>query len=79
MTTPTHPDNPDPIQLLNQTQAAEVLAVNPRTLEGWRFKGGGPRFVRVGRRVRYRMRDLRAWIEERTFESTTEADHRREA
>jgi hypothetical protein len=77
MTTPTPTDNSEPIQLVNQVQAAEILAVNPRTLEGWRFKGGGPRFVRVGRRVRYRMRDLRAWIEERTFVSTSDADHAR--
>jgi hypothetical protein len=77
MTIPTPTDNSEPIQLVNQVQAAEILAVNPRTLEGWRFKGGGPRFVRVGRRVRYRMRDLRAWIEERTFVSTSDADHGR--
>ena len=60
--------------LLNQTQAAEFLAVSTRTMEGWRCRGGGPRFVRVGRRVRYRLVDLREWIEQRTFRSTSEAD-----
>jgi excisionase family DNA binding protein len=62
--------------LLNQTQAAEVLAVQPRTMESWRCRGGGPPFVRVGRRVRYRLKDLQAWIEGRTYRSTTDADHR---
>lgn len=74
---PTPTDQSDPIQLLNQVQAAEVLAVSPRTLEGWRFKGGGPPFVRVGRRIQYRMRDLQAWIEARTFVSTSHADQAR--
>ena len=60
--------------LLNQDQAAEVLAVRPRTLETWRCRGGGPPFVRVGRGVRYRLRDLHAWIEQNTFRSTADAD-----
>ena len=62
------------LPLLNQDQAAEALAVPPRTLERWRSHGGGPPFVRVGRHVRYRFRDLQAWIESRTFKSTSEAD-----
>lgn len=61
--------------LLNQTQAAKLLAVSTRTMEGWRCRGGGPRFVRVGRRVRYRLVDLQEWIERRTFRSTSEADY----
>lgn len=64
----------DDLPLLNQKQAAEALAVPPRTLEGWRTRGGGPPFVRIGRHVRYRLRDLEAWIEDRTFRSTAEVD-----
>ncbi len=63
------------LPLLNQDEAAEALAVPARTLEAWRCRGGGPPFVRIGRHVRYRLRDLQAWIEERTFKSTAEADH----
>lgn len=66
---------PDDLVLLSQTQAAEFLTVQPRTLEGWRYRGDGPRFIRVGRYVRYRLRDLRVWLEENTFRSTTEADN----
>jgi hypothetical protein len=65
----------DDLLLLNQVQAARFLTVNPRTMEGWRYKGEGPRFIRVGRAVRYRLRDLHAWLERNTFRSTTEADN----
>lgn len=64
----------DDLPLLNIEQAAEALAVPPRTLEAWRFRGGGPPFVRMGRHIRYRVGDLRAWIEDHTFTSTAEAD-----
>jgi hypothetical protein len=67
----------DDLQLLNQRQAAEVLAVNPRTMEGWRCRGDGPPFIRLGRVIRYRLQDLHTWLEDRTFQSTTEADYGR--
>jgi len=74
---PSPAERHDPRPLLDQTQAADFLAVCTRTLEGWRSSGGGPRFVRVGRRVRYRLRDLQKWIDERTFGSTAEVRYRR--
>jgi hypothetical protein len=39
-------------------QAAELLGMSPVTLEQWRRRGDGPRFWRVGRRVRYRLGDV---------------------
>jgi len=74
---PSSPARPDPqktVPLLDQDQAAEVLSVRPRTMESWRCRGGGPPFVRIGRHVRYRLSDLHAWIDERTFRSTADAD-----
>lgn len=36
------------------------------TLRGWRAKGKGPRFYRVSERlIRYRVKDVDAWIEAR--------------
>ena len=37
---------------------AEVAArwrISPRTLEGWRDKGVGPSYTRIGNRIRYRI------------------------
>lgn len=68
---------PDVPALLTTTDAAEFLGVSRRTLEGWRVKGGGPRFVSVSRgMVRYRRTDLESWIEGRVVANTTEADSR---
>lgn len=68
---------PDVLALLTTTDAAEFLGVSRRTLEGWRVKGGGPRFVSVSRgMVRYRRTDLESWIEGRVVANTTEADSR---
>ena len=43
-------------------EAADFLRSNARTLERWRTTGGGPRFVKVGRRVCYRRVDLEAFV-----------------
>lgn len=59
--------------LLTETQTAEVLNVSIRTLQAWRLRGGGPRFVRLsGRAIRYRNSDLAAYIEARTVVSTSD-------
>lgn len=53
-------------QLLTRDEAAALLLLNPRTLDNWRSKGKGPRYVKAGRKVAYRMTDLTAWVEENT-------------
>lgn len=59
--------------LLTEKQAARVLGFSARTLQGWRFRGGGPRYVSVSPRcVRYRPEDLRQWIEDRLRTSTAD-------
>ena len=50
--------------LLNTKQAAGVVGLSPRTLERMRAEGGGPRFRRISRWVRYLLSDLERWIEE---------------
>lgn len=53
--------------LVTDTQAASYLTVEPGTLAVWRCTGRhNLKFVKVGRRVRYRVGDLRAWVERRT-------------
>jgi predicted DNA-binding transcriptional regulator AlpA len=60
-------------QLLNETQAADILCYSVRALQNWRHRGGGPRFVKVSARsVRYRYSDLVAWIELRTVSNTSQ-------
>ena len=57
-------------EVLDQVEAARVLHVKPRTLESWRQRRTGPRFIRYSQRcVRYRPRDLQAWIDARAVET----------
>jgi hypothetical protein len=50
--------------VLNQAEAARFLHVQPRTLESWRQRRTGPRFIRYSQRcVRYRPRDLQTWLD----------------
>jgi Helix-turn-helix domain len=58
--------------LLNQRDAAAVLRLSERTLERLRLTGGGPVYVKAGRRVLYREPDLQAWIASRVRGSTSE-------
>jgi DNA-binding transcriptional MerR regulator len=55
--------------LLAEVHAAELLGLSSRTLQAWRTKGVGPAFVRAGRAIRYRRRDLIAWMEAHTVVS----------
>jgi predicted DNA-binding transcriptional regulator AlpA len=60
-------------RLLDEKEAAMYLGFSPRSLQNWRVRGEGPRFIKVSARsVRYRMPDLLAWIEKRTRQSTSD-------
>lgn len=49
--------------LFTTGEAAKLLGVSPRTMEGWRARDEGPRFVRVGpRAVRYKISDLEEYL-----------------
>ena len=58
-------------QLLDTARAADHLGLSPRTLEKWRTAGGGPPFVKLGRRVAYRQADLDAWVASQLRTSTS--------
>lgn len=59
-------------ELLTTSEAAEVLRISPRTLEGWRVSGNGPRFRKIGARVLYARADLLAFTEAAARGSTAE-------
>jgi hypothetical protein len=52
-----------PGDLVDEREAAAILAAEVRTLRNWRALGKGPRFRKVGQRlVRYHRADLAAFI-----------------
>jgi predicted DNA-binding transcriptional regulator AlpA len=59
--------------LIDESEAARFLGYSVRSLQNWRVRGGGPRFVKVSARsVRYRRRELIRWSEARLVSSTAE-------
>ena len=58
--------------LLTTAEAAEIVRISQAHLEKLRIYGRGPRFVRLGRAVRYRHEDLRIWTEAGLVASTSE-------
>jgi excisionase family DNA binding protein len=49
-------------QLDSPAQVAERLQIPERTLNDWRYKGVGPRYLRIGKHVRYRRADVEDWL-----------------
>jgi excisionase family DNA binding protein len=56
--------------LLDDEKLSGILDVPVGTLANWRYQGKGPRFVKVGRHVRYRRSDVEAWLELHVRDST---------
>ncbi len=55
---------------VDEAAAAKWLGdLAPRTLANWRSQGRGPRFIRVGRLIRYDIRDLEAYLASRIVET----------
>ncbi|MGH8118338.1 MAG: helix-turn-helix transcriptional regulator [Rhodanobacteraceae bacterium] len=50
--------------LLSDVELAALLGASVQTVRNWRWRGEGPRFVKLGgRMVRYRPDDVQAFIE----------------
>ena len=58
--------------LLSAREAAALLHLSERTLERFRVSGAGPKFVRLGRSIRYPLTDIEAFIAARIVGSTSE-------
>lgn len=53
---------------LNEEEAADYLGIAPNTLRGYRAKGTGPKYTRVGRSPQYRVKWLEEYLEKQTQE-----------
>lgn len=58
--------------LIKARALSEQLCVTEGTLAKWRLYGGGPDFIRVGRRIAYDPNDVAAWLDARRVSSTSE-------
>ena len=52
---------PVPVRHLNQESLARRWGMSPRTLERWRWLKQGPRYIKLGGHVAYRLEDIEAY------------------
>ncbi|MGA7713923.1 MAG: helix-turn-helix domain-containing protein [Rhizomicrobium sp.] len=53
-------------------EAADYARVSPSYFNKLRCHGGGPKYLKIGRRVVYDQADLDAWLNARKYCSTSE-------
>jgi predicted DNA-binding transcriptional regulator AlpA len=58
--------------LMNQKELAAYLGKSIAWCERSRWAGDGPKFIKLGRHVRYRISDVLDWINENVHESTSD-------
>ncbi len=61
-----------PDRLLTREEVQTSFGISKRWLEIAAVRGDGPVFIKIGRRVRYRVGDLRAWIAAQSRSSTSD-------
>jgi predicted DNA-binding transcriptional regulator AlpA len=58
--------------LFDEAQVSQLTGRGIATLQKDRVRGTGPKYVKLGRHVRYRTSDVEAWIVQRVRQSTSE-------
>ena len=63
--------------LLTEAEAGRHVGKSAYTMRKLRREGRGPRYMRVGASVRYRLEDLREWLDACLVDPAAEAQERR--
>ena len=61
-----------PQRYLRTPEAARFVGLSIRTLEKHRIYGTGPRYLKLGGRVVYKLEDLQTWVESGAKASTSD-------
>jgi len=64
---------------INQLELAVRWGISHRTLERWRWTGEGPKFLKVGGRVVYRLSDVEEYEQSIVRSSTSDPGHTQQA
>jgi transposase len=67
--------SPNGKSTLTDIEVATRLGVSRFTVRSWRLKGVGPRFLKMGRAVRYRPQDLDDYERQALVETQAAPDH----
>jgi len=64
-------------RILTDVQVAKRLGVSRFTVRSWRLKGVGPRFLKMGRAVRYSSQDVDEYERQALVETHVDSDRTR--
>jgi hypothetical protein len=59
--------------LIDERPAADFFGVSVKTLQQWRQRKTGPRYYKVGNRVKYDLNDLREYLNQHVVEPQNDA------
>ena len=62
-------------RILTDVEVAERLGVSRFTVRSWRLRGVGPRFLKMGRAVRYRCQDVDEYERQALVETQGPSEH----
>jgi len=51
--------------LLDEHQLAQMTKMSVATIRRWRLLRQGPKYLKIGAAVRYRLEDIASWLESR--------------
>jgi predicted DNA-binding transcriptional regulator AlpA len=66
----------DSPRAVSETELARRIDVSTAVLRKWRREGNGPRFLKLGRLVRYLVSDVDAWLDARSFHGGAQVSSR---
>ncbi len=56
---------------LNEKEVSEMTGISRSTLQHYRWKGGGPKFIKLGGSVRYPVNELESFLQSYPLLSST--------
>lgn len=56
--------------MLTEREAGQYLSSSTHTLQKWRRTGEGPKYVKVGRSVRYPLKSIEEYVQKQTYSNT---------
>lgn len=65
--------DPPHVRLMRSSQLEDALGLPKNALAKMRLDGSSPKFIRLGRRIYYDVREVQRWLDANTFTTTAEA------
>ncbi|WP_299166982.1 AlpA family transcriptional regulator [uncultured Arthrobacter sp.] len=61
------------LDLLTPEDLAQRLGMSVAALSQWRYRGVGPKFIKAGKTIRYRVSDVESWMDAQTRQQSGSA------